>query len=405
MAKIIRRHHPNFSFVTPKKKKKKTPPRPPPFPPFGARGFPPPGGKKKSHWQGPQPTAAAYGGRKKKIPCSSWEFLQSALERQRSHRQGDESRTPSNSGRINQKYGSDRAHSGNTASRWLSSRRQRPEARGSPCPKPSPRAPQVASKILGARLVLTEGAKGMKAPSPRPRSSTSRFPTASSSSNSPIHPTRRSIRKTTAEEIWRDNRWEGRHRRLGHRHGRATITGVGEVLKSRKPSVKIVAVEPDAFAGPLRRPAGPAQAAGDRPRLSLPAVLTQRSTTEIIRVKETDSGPVSKQVNKLDGIPIGISSGAATWAALQLAKTPGKRGQGDRRDHSIEQRTPNLSTWLFADLNVESDNVDDLIGAPSSSAVAGRVEAGPSFAVASANMPVETGFAPPAGSLPMQSPW
>ena len=78
-------------------------------------------------------------------------------------------------------------------------------------------------------------------------------------------------------------------------------------------------------------------------------------------MKETDSGPVSKQVNRLDGIPIGISSGAATWAALQLAQRPENQGK------VIVAIIPSsseryLSTWLFADVNVDSESVEDLVG-------------------------------------------
>jgi len=77
-------------------------------------------------------------------------------------------------------------------------------------------------------------------------------------------------------------------------------------------------------------------------------------------VKEVDSGPVSKQVNQLDGIPIGVSSGAAVWAALQLAKRSENKGK------LIVAIIPSsseryLSTWLFADVNVESDAIDDLL--------------------------------------------
>ena len=76
-------------------------------------------------------------------------------------------------------------------------------------------------------------------------------------------------------------------------------------------------------------------------------------------MKEADSGPVSKQVNQLDGIPVGVSSGAMIWAALQLAKRPENKGK------QIVVVVPSsseryLSTWLFADINTESDPVDDL---------------------------------------------
>ena len=82
----------------------------------------------------------------------------------------------------------------------------------------------------------------------------------------------------------------------------------------------------------------------------------------MIRVKEADSGPISKQVNQLDGIPIGISSGAAVWAAIQLSKRPENKGK------QIVAIIPSsseryLSTWLFADVSAESDSLDDLLPA------------------------------------------
>jgi cysteine synthase A len=93
----------------------------------------------------------------------------------------------------------------------------------------------------------------------------------------------------------------------------------------------------------------------------VPAVLNTKIYDEVITVKEEDSGPVSKQVNKLDGIPIGISSGAAVWAALQLARRPENKG---KRIVAIIPSSAEryLSSWLFADVNVESDSIDDLLG-------------------------------------------
>jgi cysteine synthase A len=82
----------------------------------------------------------------------------------------------------------------------------------------------------------------------------------------------------------------------------------------------------------------------------------------VIRVKEADSGPVSKQVNQLDGIPIGISSGAAVWSAIQLAKRPENKGkQIVVIVASSSERY--LSTWLFADVGVESDSLEDILPA------------------------------------------
>ena len=83
---------------------------------------------------------------------------------------------------------------------------------------------------------------------------------------------------------------------------------------------------------------------------------------EIIKVKEEDSGPISKEVNRLDGIPVGISSGAAIWAAIQLAKRPENEGK------QIVAIVPSsseryLSSWLFSDITVDSESVDDLLPA------------------------------------------
>jgi cysteine synthase len=82
----------------------------------------------------------------------------------------------------------------------------------------------------------------------------------------------------------------------------------------------------------------------------------------VITVKEDDAAPISKQVAKLDGIPVGISSGAAIWAAIQVAKRPENKGK------QIVAIIPSsaeryLSSWLFADLSVESDSIDDLLPA------------------------------------------
>jgi len=133
--------------------------------------------------------------------------------------------------------------------------------------------------------------------------------------------------------------------------------------------VKIIAVEPDASPVLSGGQPGPHKLQGIGAGF-VPAVLNTKIYDEVIRVKDTDSGPVSKQVNQLDGIPIGISSGAAVWAALQLAKRPENRGK------LIVVIVPSsseryLSTWLFADVNTDSDNLDDLIPAAVAAPVAG----------------------------------
>jgi cysteine synthase A len=223
-------------------------------------------------------------------------------------------------------------------------------------------------KILGARLVLTEGPKGMKGAIAKAEELAAKIPNSvvlqqfANPSNPEIH------RRTTAEEIWRDT--DGKVDIVVSGIGTGgTITGVGEVLKARKPSVKIVAVEPDASPVLSGGAPGPHKLQGIGAGF-VPPVLNTKIYDEVIRVKDTDSGPVSKQVNQLDGIPIGISSGAATWAALQLAKRPENRGK------LIVAIAPSsseryLSTWLFADIGTDSDNIDDLIPAAVAAPLAG----------------------------------
>ncbi|MBP7372179.1 MAG: cysteine synthase A [Opitutaceae bacterium] len=213
-------------------------------------------------------------------------------------------------------------------------------------------------KILGARLVLTEGAKGMKGAIAKAEELQKEIPNSvvlqqfANPANPAAH------RKSTAEEIWRDT--DGQVDILVSGIGTGgTITGIGEVLKERKPGVKIVAVEPDSSPVLSGGQPGPHKLQGIGAGF-VPPVLNTKVYDEIIRVKETDSGPISKQVNQQDGIPIGISSGAAVWAALQLAKRPENKGK------LIVAIIPSsseryLSTWLFNDINTDSDSIADLI--------------------------------------------
>ena len=215
-------------------------------------------------------------------------------------------------------------------------------------------------KVLGARLVLTEGAKDMKGAIAKAEELAAKIPNAvilqqfANPANPAIH------RETTAEEIWRDTDGKVDIVVAGVGTG-GTITGVGEVLKQRKPDVQLVAVEPTTSAVLSGGQPGPHKLQGIGAGF-IPQVLNTKIYDQVITVKEEDSGLVSKQVSKLDGIPIGVSSGAITWAALQLAKKPENKGK------LIVAVIPSaseryLSTWLFADVNTESDSVDDLIGA------------------------------------------
>jgi cysteine synthase A len=215
-------------------------------------------------------------------------------------------------------------------------------------------------KILGARLVLTEGPKGMKGAIAKAEELAAKIPNSvilqqfSNPANPAIH------RKTTAEEIWRDT--DGKVDIVVSGIGTGgTITGVGEVLKARKPSLKMIAIEPDASPVLSGGQPGPHKLQGLGAGF-IPSILNTKIYDEVIRVKEVDSGPISKQVNQIDGIPIGISSGAAVWAAIQLAKRPENKGK------QIVVIIPScaeryLSSWLFADVSAESDSVEDLIGA------------------------------------------
>jgi cysteine synthase A len=213
-------------------------------------------------------------------------------------------------------------------------------------------------KVLGAKLILTEGPKGMKGAIAKAEELAAKIPNSvilqqfSNPSNPEIH------RKTTAEEIWRDT--DGKVDIIISGIGTGgTITGVGEVLKPRKPSLKIIALEPAGSPVLSGGQPGPHKLQGLGAGF-IPSILNTKIYDEIITVKEDDSGPISKQVNKLDGIPIGISSGAAVWAALQVAKRPENKGK------QIVAIIPSsaeryLSSWLFADLSVESDSLDDLL--------------------------------------------
>jgi cysteine synthase A len=217
-------------------------------------------------------------------------------------------------------------------------------------------------KILGARVVLTEGPKGMRGAIAKAEELQAKIPNSvilqqfTNPSNPAVH------RRTTAEEIWRDT--DGKVDIVVSGIGTGgTITGVGEALKAHKPTVRVVAVEPDASPVLSGGTPGPHKLQGIGAGF-VPGVLNTKVYDEVIRVKESDSGPISKQVNTQDGIPIGMSSGAAVWAALQLAQRPENRGK------QIVVIIPSsseryLSTWLFADISAESDSLDDLVPAGS----------------------------------------
>jgi cysteine synthase len=216
-------------------------------------------------------------------------------------------------------------------------------------------------KILGGKLVLTEGPKGMKGAIAKAEELNKQIPNSfipqqfSNPANPEIH------RKTTAEEIWRDTDGKVDFVVAGVGTG-GTITGVAEVIKKRKPSFKAIAVEPAKSPVISGGAPGPHKLQGIGAGF-IPVNLNTKIVDEVIQVNEEDSGPISKEVNQFEGIPVGVSSGAAIWAALQVAKRPENKGK------TIVAIVPSsseryLSTWLFADVDVNSDSLAGLVPAP-----------------------------------------
>lgn len=203
-------------------------------------------------------------------------------------------------------------------------------------------------KALGAELVLTEGPKGMKGAIAKAEELVNEIPGAymPQQFNNPANP--EIHRRTTAEEIWNDT--EGKVDILiGGVGTGGTITGVGEVIKSRKPSFSVIAVEPQGSPVLSGGQPGPHKIQGIGAGF-IPQVLDVGIIDEIIKVTETDAGATARALAKQEGILVGISSGAALWAALEVAKRAENEGKiivvilpdtGERY----------LSSWLFDDPN------------------------------------------------------
>lgn len=213
-------------------------------------------------------------------------------------------------------------------------------------------------KILGARLILTAAAKGTQGAVDKAEELSREIPNSvvlqqfSNPANPEIH------RRTTAEEIWRDTGGAVDCVVSGIGTG-GTITGVGEVLKARKPGVHIVAVEPTASPVLSGGKPGPHKLQGIGAGF-IPSVLNTGIYDEVVQVEEAHAAAVTKSVIRRDGIPIGISAGATTWAALQVARRQEFRGkQVVAIVPSCAERY--LSTWLFADVSAESDSLADLL--------------------------------------------
>ena len=226
-------------------------------------------------------------------------------------------------------------------------------ARGIKCcfvmPETMSRERRLLLKAYGADLVLTPGPDGMAGAIRRAEemaAADSRYfipQQFENPANPAIH------RATTAEEIWRDTDGQVDIFVAGIGTG-GTITGVGEALKEKKPSVKIIAVEPDAspvLSGGQKGP-HPIQGIGAG---FVPGVLNVKVFDEVVRVTAEDAFTTARRMATEEGLLVGISSGAAVWAALQIAARPENAGKlsvviipsfGERY----------LSTQLYAHLEV-----------------------------------------------------
>lgn len=201
-------------------------------------------------------------------------------------------------------------------------------------------------RALGAKLVLTPGTEGMPGAIRKAEeiaAKDSRYlilQQFENKANPEIH------RRTTAEEIWEDTAGKVDILVAGVGTG-GTITGVGEVIKSRKPSFRVVAVEPAGSPVLSGGKPGPHKIQGIGAGF-VPAVLNSEIIDEVIQVNEADAGEMARRAAREEGILAGISSGAALWAALEVARRPENKGKvivvilassGERY----------LSTWLYPD--------------------------------------------------------
>ena len=201
-------------------------------------------------------------------------------------------------------------------------------------------------KAYGAELVLTEGAKGMKGAIAKADELAKEIP-GSFIPGQFVNPANPAVhRATTGPEIWEDTEGKVDIFVAGVGTG-GTVTGTGEYLKSRNPDVKVVAVEPASSPVLSKGTTGSHKIQGIGAGF-VPDVLNTSVYDEIIAVENDDAFVTGKLIGKKEGVLVGISSGAAVWAAIELAKRPENKGKtivallpdtGDRY----------LSTPLFAD--------------------------------------------------------
>ncbi|GIK37525.1 MAG: O-acetylserine sulfhydrylase [Chloroflexota bacterium] len=202
-------------------------------------------------------------------------------------------------------------------------------ARGYKCtlimPETMSKERRALLRAYGAELILTPGSEGMPGAIKRAEEMAAADPRYfipqqfKNPANPEIH------RQTTAEEIWRDTDGQADILVAGIGTG-GTITGVGEVIKARKPSFRCIAVEPDASPVLSGGPKGPHVIQGIGAGF-VPEILNTQIYDEIIRVKNEDALETARRAAREEGLLVGISSGAAIWAALQVASRRENEGK------------------------------------------------------------------------------
>jgi cysteine synthase A len=208
-------------------------------------------------------------------------------------------------------------------------------------------------KVFGAKLILTPGSEGMPGAIRRAEQLAAENPNyiLLQQFNNPANP--EIHRRTTAEEIWNDT--DGRIDILVSAVGTGgTLTGIAEVIKARKPDFKAVAVEPEASPVLSGGKPGPHKIQGIGAGF-VPKVLRTDLIDEVIRVGHIEAGEMARRAARAEGLAVGISSGAALIAALQVARRPENAGK------QVVVIIPSnaeryLSTWLFEGLESEDGN-------------------------------------------------